>query len=128
MGVQEDAGGGKREQESAKPVAGGEKAYFMLFDVAPAPFDLGVNQRMEVYAYFDPRVKAHILSVHLTRLSGERGNWVAVNQPFLESLRKRLLGWRSQKPATQQAYFHEGDKLFAGAADLPVAGAAEGHA
>jgi hypothetical protein len=65
-------------------------------------------------------VKAHMLAVHLTRLSGEAGNWVAVNQPFLEALRKRLLGWRSQKASTHQSFFHEGEKLFADAPDLPV--------
>ncbi len=101
---------------------GHDKAYCMIFDIAPAPFDLGVNQKMEVYAYFDPLVKSHMLAVHLTRLSGEMGNWVAVNQPFLESLRKRLLGWRSQKAATQEAYFHEGEQMFADAGNLPVAG------
>jgi hypothetical protein len=94
----------------------------MLFDVAPAPFDLGVNQKMEVYAYFDPRVKAHMLSVHLTRLSGEIGNWVAVNQPFLEALRKRLLGWRSQRASIHESFYHEGERLFADAPDLPVRG------
>lgn len=101
---------------------GHDRAYCMIFDIAPAPFDLGVNQKMEVYAYFDPQVKSHMLAVHLTRLSGEMGNWVAVNQPFLEALRKRLLGWRSQKAATQQAYFHEGEKMFVDAGDLPVVG------
>lgn len=107
------------------PIAGGakdERAYAMLFDIAPAPFDLGVNQTMEVYAYYDKQVKAHMLSVHLTRVSGETGNWVTVNQPFLESLRKRLLGWRSQKATTHEAFFREGEQLFAGAPDLPVTG------
>lgn len=100
----------------------GERAYAMLFDIAPAPFDLGVNQTMEVYAYYDQRIKAHMLSVHLTRVSGETSNWVTVNQPFLEALRKRLLGWRSQKATTHESYFREGEQLFAGAPDLPVLG------
>ena len=55
----------------------------MIFDIAPAPFDLGVNQKMEVYAYYDPFVRAHMLSVHLTRVSGQKSSWVKVNQPFL---------------------------------------------
>ncbi|MCE9592249.1 MAG: FtsX-like permease family protein [Planctomycetes bacterium] len=108
------------------PMSGGvdetDRAYVMVFDIAPAPFDLGVNQTMEVYAYFDKRVKAHMLSVHLTRMTGETSNWVTVNQPFLESLRKRLLGWRSQKAATHESYYREGEQLFAGAPDLPVTG------
>jgi hypothetical protein len=96
------------------------RPYAMLFDIAPAPFDLGVNQKMEVYAYFDERVHAHMLAVYLTRISGERGNWVTVNQPFLESLRKRLLGWRSQKQQTQTSFYEQGRKLFANAKELPT--------
>ncbi|MCX5658714.1 MAG: FtsX-like permease family protein, partial [Planctomycetota bacterium] len=98
------------------------RAYAMVFDIAPAPFDLGVNQKMEIYAYYDPRVKAHMLAVHLTRTSGEVGNWVTVNQPFLEALRKRLLGWRSQKAATHEAFYRDGERLFADALNLPVVG------
>lgn len=103
------------------PVGGGvpgKPTYAMVFDVSPSPFDLGVNQRMEVYAYFDERVRAHMLSVHLTRLSGEKGNWVSVNQPFLESMRKRLLNWRSQKASTQAQYVERGQKLFEDAQPL----------
>lgn len=92
----------------------------MVYDVAPIPFDLGVNQKMEIYADYDPRVKAHMLSVHLTRESGDRESWTTVNQPFLEALRKRLLGWRSQRPDVQESYFVAGEKLFEDAGMLPV--------
>ncbi len=94
--------------------------YAMVFDIAPAPYDLGVNQKLEVYAYYDTTVKAHMLAVHIKRTTGERSNWLAVNQPFLESLRKRLLGWRSQKSDTHEAYYREGQRMFADAGDLPV--------
>jgi len=106
----------------ARAESGSEDAtnYAMLFDIAPAPFDLGVNQKMEVYAYYDPHVKAHMLAVYLRRTSGETSNWKTVNQPFLESLRKRLLGWRSQRPETHQAYYRQGEQMFANAAPLPV--------
>lgn len=98
-----------------------ERAFAMVYDIAPAPFDLGVNQKMEVYACYNRRVRAHMLSVHLTRVSGQTHNWVHVNQPFLESLRKRLLGWRSQRPEHQQSYYQRGDELFRDAVDLPLA-------
>jgi hypothetical protein len=107
--------------------ADAEKAYVMLFDVAPAPFDLGVNQQMEVYAYFDQHVKAHMLSIHLTRTSGEINNWMAVNQPFLESLRKRLLGWRSQRRETHESFYRQGEALFSGAQDMPTQSADADH-
>ncbi len=98
-----------------------DKALAMLFDVAPAPYDLGVNQRMEVYAFYDTRVGAYMLGLHLTRLSGQKNNWVTVNQPFLESLRKRLLGWRSQRDEVQQTFCDQGQELFSDAPELPTA-------
>ena len=116
------ADGGERKGANAltaAPQKASAKAYAMVFDIAPAPFDLGVNQTMEVYAYYDRRVRAHMLSVHLTRLSGQTSNWVAVNQPFLEMMRKRLLSWRSQKTETQQAYYRTGCELFDSVGDLP---------
>ena len=95
-------------------------AYAMLYDVAPAPFDLGVNQSVEVYAFYQPKVRAHMLAVHLVRRSGQRHNWVHVNQSFLEMLRKRLLNWRSQRPEHQQAYYQRGLRMFAEVPSLPV--------
>ena len=106
--------------DSASSSSEPPRAFTMLFDVAPAPFDLGVNQKMEVYASYSPKVRAHVLSVHLTRASGEKNNWVTVNQPFLEAMRKRLLAWRSQRGQIQQEYFKKGERLFANAGNLPV--------
>jgi hypothetical protein len=96
------------------------ETFVMLYDIAPAPFDLGVNQQMEIYAYYNPKVRAHMLSVHLTRKSGQLNNWKTVNQPFLEALRKRLLGWRSQKSEHQQEYCQRGDALFANVQAMPL--------
>ena len=112
------------EPASADPQASDpthSRAYAMVFDLAPAPYDLGVNQKMEIYAYYDHRVRAHVLEVFLTRLSGQNSNWVTVNQSFLESLRKRLLGWRSQRAETQAKYYRDGEQLFATAVELPTA-------
>jgi hypothetical protein len=92
----------------------------MLYQISPPPFDLGVNQTMEVYAYYNSRVKAYMLSVHLTRVSGDVSSWVTVNQPFLESLRKKLLGWRSQKASLQQEFYEKGRILFEGSPTLPT--------
>ncbi len=114
---------GSIKADAGEPGATGtvdHATYAMTFDIAPAPYDLGVNQKLEVYAYYDTTVKAHMLAVHITRITGERSNWLAVNQPFLESLRKRLLGWRSQKSDIHEAYYREGQRMFADAGDLPV--------
>ena len=95
-------------------------AFALIYDIAPAPFDLGVNQKMEVYASYNTKVRSHMLAVHLTRFSGEHSNWVAVNQPFLESLRRRLLAWRSQSAEIQNNYHTKGEEMFRGATLLPV--------
>ena len=96
------------------------ETFVMLYDIAPATFDLGVNQQMEIYAYYNSKVRAHMLSEHLTRKSGQLNNWKTVNQPFLEALRKRLLGWRSQKAEHQQEYCQRGDALFANVQAMPL--------
>jgi len=101
------------------------EALAMVYDITPIPFDLGVNQKMEIYADYDQRVKAYMLSVHLTRESGEVHSWTTVNQPFLEALRKRLLTWRSQRPEIQESYFVAGEALFRNSAHLEVVGPAD---
>jgi len=116
----DDAEEEERQSEEARRGDGAAQVYALVYDVAPAPFDLGVNQVVECYAGYDPRVRAHMFSVHLTRISGQTANWLAVNQPFLEALRKRLLNWRSQRPATQQAYVEKGERLLVRGEMLPV--------
>lgn len=101
----------------------GGEALVLVYDIAPIPFDLGVNQKMEIYADYDPQVKAHMLSVHLIRESGDRDSWTTVNQPFLEALRKRLLSWRSQRREVQETYFKAGEELFRQARELETTGA-----
>jgi len=98
----------------------GQVALCLIYDIAPTPFDLGVNQKMEIYADYDSRVRAHMLSVHLIRKTGEHGSWTTVNQPFLEALRKRLLGWRSQSADTQESYCKSGEALFENSPHLPL--------
>ena len=90
----------------------GRDVWAMIHDVSLAPFDLGVNQRTEVYAYFDPKVGAYRIAMHLIRRAGEESNWKTANKPFLEGLRKHLLRWRSQNQTSQERYFQEGLELF----------------
>ena len=75
---------------------------------------------MEGYAFFNTQLGAYMLEFFLTRGTGEKGNWMTVNQPFLEATRKRLLGWRSQRPEIQQAFYKQGAELFADVPELPA--------
>jgi len=92
--------------------------WVMVYNVSLAPFDLGVNERVEIYAYFDPVVGAYRITMHMTRLTGEVSNWKTCNQPFLEALRKHLLRWRSQNERAQQRCYEHGERLFGDAPTL----------
>jgi hypothetical protein len=98
----------------------GRKVLTMLYSVTPVPFDLGVNQRMEIYGHYQPRVRAYVLRICLTRVKGDKTAWMVVNQPFMESLRARLLSWRSQSLANQEQFRIQGDALFAAATEFPI--------
>jgi len=98
----------------------GRKVLAMVYTITPVPFDLGVNQYMEVYGYYQAKVRACVMGIHLTRLKGDRNSWLIVNQPFLESLRARLLNWRSQSPANQERFRQEGEAMFAEATEFAM--------
>ena len=100
--------------------AEGRKVLAMTYSVTPVPFDLGVNQQMEVYGYYRPRVRAYVIAVVLTRLKGDKNSWLTVNEPLLESLRARLLSWRSQSSAHQDQFHRQGEAMFAEAREFPV--------
>jgi len=102
----------------------GRRVLAGLYRITPAPFDLGVNQWLEIYGYYQPRVRAYVLAVHATRRKGDRNSWLAVNQPFMEALRARLLDWRSQSRENQEGFRRRGEALFARAQALPVRRAA----
>jgi hypothetical protein len=98
----------------------GRKVLAVTYNVTPVPFDLGVNQRMEVYGYYQTKVRAYVVAVVLTRQKGDKNSWLTVNQPYLESLRARLLSWRSQSKANQEQFRVQGEALFAQAKEFPV--------
>jgi hypothetical protein len=100
----------------------GRKVLAMVYNVTPVPFDLGVNQRMEFYGYYQPHVRAYMLGVTVTRTKGDKASWLRVNQPLMESFRSRLLNWRSQSPARQKQFRVQGQKIFAQAQAFPTQG------
>ena len=102
-----------RDKEDRKVLA-------VTYNVTPVPFDLGVNQRMEVYGYYQPKVRAYVIAAVLTRQKGDKNSWLTVNQPYLESLRARLLSWRSQSKANQEQFRVQGVALFEHAKEFPV--------
>ena len=85
----------------------------VTYDVALAPFDLGVTQELLFTTAYDDRVQAYRLVLLNTRMSGQDSNWTATNQPFLEKMRTYLLHWRNLSPAEYADFNRKGEELFA---------------
>ncbi|MCK5805617.1 MAG: FtsX-like permease family protein [Lentisphaeria bacterium] len=86
--------------------------YGMTYNVALAPFDLGVTQRLVFNAEYDERVQAYRIAMDVARLSGQDSNWAATNRPFLEKLRTYLLHWRNLEPGEHAAFSEKGQTVL----------------
>jgi hypothetical protein len=64
-------------------------------DVALAPFDLGVTEQLELSAVASEIPGVDEVSIHITRYSGTRGDWIRANHVFLKGLRRQFLLWRT---------------------------------
>ncbi len=82
----------------------GRDTYSLSYDLALAPFDLGVTQRVTFTAAYDERVQSYGIMLTTVRVSGQDTNWVTTNKPFLEKLRTYLMHWRSLSKQEQSAY------------------------
>jgi len=98
----------------------GREVLKVTYDVALAPFDLGVTQKLLFTTAYDDRVQAYRLILLNTRMSGQDSNWTATNQPFLEKLRTYLLHWRNLSPAEYTDFNRKGEELFARNAQPPA--------
>ena len=99
----------------AGPDGNGRPLYALHYDIALAPFDLGVTQRVEFVARHDERVEAHRIVMDVRRASGQDSNWTATNKPFLEGLRTYLLHWRNLTAAEHEEFVRKGRELAASA-------------
>ena len=60
-----------------------------------APYDLGVSQKVRIESV--PSQNEHVaeLQVRMEHLAGEPSHWVRLNGPFLASIRRQFIAWRS---------------------------------
>jgi len=98
------------EQRTRTLDAEGRETLSLQYNVALAPFDLGVTQRVTFTCAWDQRVQAHRLTLTTLRLSGQDTNWVTTNKPFLERLRTYLMHWRNLSPEQQAVYAQATEK------------------
>ena len=90
------------------------ETYTLTYSLALAPFDLGVTQRLRFHAAYDDRVDTYRIRMTITRLSGQDTNWVTVNKPFLEKLRRYLIHWRNLDRAQRAMYVEQAKQEFGG--------------
>jgi hypothetical protein len=82
----------------------GYDLYTTEYEIALAPYDLGVTQRMVFKLYYNTHVQAYRLELTILRISGQDTNWVTTNKPFLEKLRSFLMHWRNLDISEQKLY------------------------
>ncbi len=93
--------------------AEGRPFYRLVYEIALAPFDLGVTQRTRFEAAYDPLVQSYRVTMKTDRLSGQDTNWISTNKPFLEKLRKHMMQWRNLDAAQHALYIQQGTESFA---------------
>ena len=90
----------------------GRTTYSVAYDMALAPFDLGVTQHIEFVARFDEVVESYRVHMTITRLSGQDSNWSTTNIPFMEKLRKYMMHWRNLEATKHHEYVTEAQAYF----------------
>ncbi len=95
------------EKHTHEKDAQGRDIWSLSYHVAMAPFDLGVTQKMIFDLAYNDHIQAYCLNLKLLRVSGQDSNWVTVNRPFLERMRKYLMRWRNLDAAQQDIYVQD---------------------
>jgi hypothetical protein len=101
------------EKKSIGTDAKGRPVYTLSYQVALAPFDLGVTQKMTFQAQYDDVVQAFRITMVTLRVSGQDSNWISTNKPFLEKLRKHMLQWRNLDAGQHELFVRKGQESFA---------------
>jgi hypothetical protein len=76
-----------------------------------APYDLGVSQEVQIYIV-PVDEELYVAEASFYRISGYVDSWQRVNLPFLNSLRKHLLIWRTFSPEQRQDFAERGYAQF----------------
>ncbi|BAM02161.1 ABC transporter permease [Phycisphaera mikurensis] len=111
----DDAGIGRFACSSVAAVPGegdaagpdGGDAPTLLADVALAPFDLGVTQRLRLWSEPSDIAGVDRVRVVVDRLSGTRGDFARLNKPFFAGLRRQFLLWRTLPDESREGYRRE---------------------
>ncbi|MDA0989208.1 MAG: ABC transporter permease [Verrucomicrobia bacterium] len=91
----------------------GRPVYSLRYQVALAPFDLGVTQTVTFTARYDEQVRSFRIFMDVRRESGQDTNWTFTNRPFLEQLRQHLMRWRNLNAEQHAEFVNAGEASFA---------------
>jgi len=82
----------------------GREVRTLVYEMALAPYDLGVTQRLTLRGAWDAQLGFARVAMTIERMSGQDSNWAAVNRPFLDKLRQHLMNWRNLDDAARRRY------------------------
>jgi len=101
-----------RQSVQSSQDAEGRPILTMQYQMAMAPYDLGVTQHVTFVSRYDDVVKSFRLHMEIERLSGHDTNWVTTNKPYLERMRKFLIRWRNIDPTRQDWFVKHAVEMF----------------
>lgn len=82
----------------------GEGYYGLTAEIALAPFDLGVTQRIQLETAAGEIPQIQLVHFRAVRQSGEPRDWHRLNKAFLDELRRQFLLWRALSPEAMAEY------------------------
>ena len=99
-----DTGLGVFMAKDARRVRGPGGALGLDAQVSLAPFDLGVTQAFELRSAPSEIPGIDVVTIRLTRKSGQPKDWWRLNKVLLDDLRRQFLIWRALSQETMELY------------------------
>jgi hypothetical protein len=99
-----DTGLGRFMARNARLAKGKGKELGLDAELALAPFDLGVTQSFELRSAPSEIPGIDVVTIRITRKSGQPKDWRRLNKVLLDDLRRQFLIWRALPHETMELY------------------------
>jgi len=99
-----DTGLGRFMARNARLAGGGGRPLGLDAELALAPFDLGVTQFFELRSAPSEIPGIDVVTIRITRRSGQPKDWHRLNKVLLDDLRRQFLIWRALPQETMELY------------------------
>jgi len=97
---------------TAEKDSSGKYIYIIDTNVALAPFDLGVTQKVKIIMSPLGQYNFYTINLEIVRESGESSDWKRLNRRFLDGIRKQFLIWRTVSVEIKKEYDKQGKTLL----------------